>query len=106
MQRRSDAVSSIRPASKACSLALQLTKPLVKKLKVGKDAIEAIVLRFIEAQLAFEYQGHSQLPVQLDDKLGKAHELLALADERLLDKEAVEDLIAYLAAAQPAEIAV
>lgn len=85
---------------------MQLTKPLVKKLKLGKDAIEAVVLRFIEAQLAFEYQGLSQLPVQPDPKLGQTHELLTLADARVLDKQAVEDLIAYMAQAPPAEIAV
>jgi hypothetical protein len=86
-------------------LPLQLTKALAKKLKLGKDAAEALTTRLIEAQMAFDLQNKSQLPVKLDEKLGKAHELLTLADERLFSKASVEDLLAYLSSVSAAELA-
>lgn len=85
---------------------VQLTKALAKKLKLSKDACEILVTRLIEAQLAFDFQGPQQLPVALDDRVGKTHELLAMADERTFGKGALEDIVAHLTACAPADILV
>ena len=79
-------------------------KPVAKKLKLGKDATEAVCMRFMEAQLASELQAPDALPVRLDDKLGKTHELLMLADERTLGKDSVEDLLAGIASTSAADM--
>lgn len=77
-----------------------------KKLKLSKDACEVLTTRLIEAQLAFDYQGPEQVPVCIDDKIGKTHELLAMANERLFGKEALEDMVAHLSSCTPVDIVV
>jgi hypothetical protein len=83
---------------------LQVTKGLAKKLKLGKDAAEAVVLRFVEAQLAFDYRDKSQLPIKLDEKIGNTHEVLNLVDEQTFNKEHAEHLVAFLKSVAPTEL--
>lgn len=78
---------------------------MVKKLKLKATEMQAVSNVMIEADLAFEFQDEKKLPIKLDEKVGALHELLTLADARTFDREAVEDLIAYLKEVPPQELA-
>eukprot|EP00892_Ulva_mutabilis_P003904 jgi/Ulvmu1/1886/UM012_0043.1 len=81
-----------------------LFKVLIKKLKLKKEAMQALANVLIEAQMAHRYQGQHQLPVKIDEKLGATHEVLTLADERTFDKATVENLLAFFKDLTPAEL--
>ena len=84
---------------------VQVYKNLMKKLKLKATEMQAISNVMIEAVLAFHFQEEHQLPIKLDEKLGAVHELLTLADARTFDRNAVEDLIAYIKEVPPQELA-
>lgn len=87
------------------SIILQLFKILIKKLKLKKEAMQALANVLIEAQMAHRYQDTHQVPIRIDEKLGAVHELLTLADERTFDKATVENLLAFFKDLPPAELA-
>lgn len=84
---------------------MQLYKNLMKKLKLKATEMQALSNVIIEADLAYELQEEHRVPIKLDEKVGALHELLTLADSRVFDKTAVEDLIAYLKELPPQELA-
>ena len=82
---------------------MQTSKVISKKLKLNKDATEALILRLAEAQMAYDLQ--HQLPVTLEEKVGKVHEALTFADARVFGKDEAEHLIACLKSLSAADLA-
>lgn len=83
---------------------MQLFKVLIKKLKLKKEAMQALANAMVEAQMAYRYQDIHQLPIKIDEKLGATHEVITLADERTFDKATVENLLAFFKDLPPAEL--